>query len=761
MAFDIAKFIGRFADEAREHIGKLNEGLVALEKNPDDAETINAIFRSAHTIKGSSRMLKLAQISEVAHKLEDALGALREKTIVYSTELADVLFKATDVIADMIEKTAAGQEITADNSLLCEELAKVAEGAVSPVTSGQKGEAEENAGLNTHETVTMPAEGPSPAEAKAPVPSESAPPDIRQQEVERAGVKSAHSNKTLATVRISADKLDELIKLMGELVSNQNRLKQALRDIKATGRAAKKNLELVLKRKKENNGIFPDAVVNSAQSLFAELNQLLSGMRDYNNIQELLTDELQTNALRMRMVPLSTVFDSLPRMVRDIARSIGKETEIVTEGGDIELDKKMIEKIGDPLVHMIRNAIDHGIEAPEERIKSGKPARGTIRVSASYDAGSVLIVIADDGSGIPLERIKEKALRKKMYSEDELAAMSESAVIDMIFQPGFSTSAIITDVSGRGVGMDVVKRNIVEELRGAVSIESKAGKGTAFNVRLPMTLAVMRILLIGVSGMTFGIMTNYVTEIVRVAESDFKQVVDKKAITLRNEFVSVAGLDNLLNVPGPAGRAQEPLIIIVRIGSENIGLIVDTLLDEEDMVIKSLPPHMKNIHLVSGVALSGKNEIISILHVPGLMEAAKEVSGEGKGARAVKEEEKGLRVLVVDDSVNTREIEKSILEAYGYNVELAEDGMEALEKAREFKYDIIITDVEMPRLDGFSLTEKLRKEENYRDTPIIIVTSREKDEDKKRGIRVGANAYIVKGTFDQSNLLETMQNLMG
>ncbi|MBF0506379.1 MAG: hybrid sensor histidine kinase/response regulator [Nitrospirae bacterium] len=760
MAFDMAKFISRFTDEAREHIGKINEGLVILEKTPDDAETINSVFRSAHTIKGSSRMLKLAGITEVAHKLEDSLGALRDRKIVYTKEFADLLFKGVDAITEMIEKTAAGQEITADNSALCEELARAAEGVMVP-------SAAHNVEASSHETAATPIP-PGTFQGEGKQPDEKDPP------LHTPVAKGVLGGGASATVRISADKLDELIKLMGEIVSNQNRLKQGLLDIKDAHRLAKRNLELVLLHKSRGNGDFPGAVVDSAQHLLGEIKRMLSNIRDYNNVQELITDEIQTKALMMRMVPLSQVFGSLPRLVRDISRSLGKEVDIITAGDDIEIDKKMMEKIGDPLVHMIRNAVDHGIEAPEERVKLGKPARGTIRVSASYEAGGVLIHLSDDGCGIPLGKVKERALRRKILSEDEINVMTESAIIDLIFQPGFSTSAIITDISGRGVGMDVVKKNILEDLRGTLRIETKAGAGTAFYIRLPMTLAVMRILLIEACGMTFGIVAHYVREIIRVPESDFTQVVDKKAIRLRNEFIPLVSLDSLLKVPVPeqlqkTGKAQalsgagEPLIIIVRMGDENLGLMVDGLLDEEDMVIKSLPSHMNNIKLVSGFTLSGKNEIINVLHIPALVEAAKEMRGEGllKGARAVQREEKGVNILVVDDSVNTRDIEKSILEAYGYTVELAEDGMEALEKTREFKYDLIITDVEMPRLDGFSLTEKLRSDETYKDIPIIIVTSREKEEDKRRGIMVGANAYIIKGTFDQTNLLETVQNLAG
>jgi CheY-like chemotaxis protein/chemotaxis signal transduction protein len=270
-------------------------------------------------------------------------------------------------------------------------------------------------------------------------------------------------------------------------------------------------------------------------------------------------------------------------------------------------------------------------------------------------------------------------------------------------------------------------------------------------------------MLITVSGTPFAIATHYVREIIRVPRSEFIRVVDRTAIRLRNEFISVFDLEPLLKLPGQghSAEAKEPLIIIVSCGTDYMGLIVDELVDEENMVIKSLPSHMRNIKLVSGFTISGTNEIINILHIPAILAAAKETMGPRKHAEQSTVKESAINILVVDDSINTREIEKSILESYGYRVTLAEDGMEGLEKARSFEFDAVITDVEMPKLDGFSLTERLRKEESYEFTPIIIVTSREKEEDKRRGVQVGADAYIVKGSFDQTNLLETVQNLIG
>ena len=753
MALDMAKFLARFVEEARDHVQKLNEGLVRLEKDPEDAETTNAIFRSAHTIKGSARMMKLAPIAEVAHKIEDCLGAVRDKKIHYSQEFADLLFKGIDAISEMIEKTAIGQELAVDHTALCEELTRAAEGI--PATGGAVPAPEEKTAEPwpaAAEPIAVPGSSPlggAVTSAPAVAPGTAVP----QKTKEITG----------ETVRINAEKLDDLIKLMGEIVSNQNRLKQRLRDVKELEAIAHRYAKFLTTVQSDDISGFRKEIVSTTNSLFIKIKQIALNVRNDTVIQEFLTEELQEKALMLRMVPLSTVFDSLGRMMRDISRSVGKEIDFVVEGGDIELDKKMVEKLGDPLIHMLRNSVDHGVETSEERVRAGKSGKGVVKLSASYDAGSVLIELTDDGRGISLEKIREKTLKKNMFTRVELDSMSETDLVGIIFHPGFSTSPIITDLSGRGVGMDVVKRNIVEELRGTVNIETKEGYGTAFFIRLPLTLAVMRLLIVNAAGMPFAITSHYVSEIIRVPLDDLISVIDKKAVRLREELMPVTALEALLKLPSGDRKAdrdkKDALIIIVRMGNEKVGLIVDHIEDEENMVIKSLPSHMRNIPLVSGITLSGKNEIINVLNIPAVIDAAREVS-ESKASKEAADK-KSIRILVVDDSINTREIEQNILEAYGYNVTLAVDGMEALEKTKDFSYDLIITDVEMPRLDGFSLTERLRASEEYKGTPIIIVTSLEKEEDKRRGIRVGADAYIVKGAFDQSNLLETVQNLVG
>ncbi len=740
MAIDMKKFLARFCEEAREHVAKVNKELLDLEKDPDDLETLNSAFRSVHTIKGSSRMMKLIPISDVAHKLEEILDGLRERRAKLSKELSDILFKGVDAVAEMVETVARGEEILFDVKPLCDLLEKAAKG-------------------------DFPTEAPSEPKQEAPacapqaeINEESSPKELHDAETQNAN-SSSKLRTADSTVRVDAVKLDGLINLSGEMASGANRLRGRLTEVKEL----EKRISTFLIN--FDRGDFQRDCAAMGDMLFSlrsGLKRLIFGLGEDISFQEQLNGTFQDAALDMRMVPLSTLFETFHRSVRDIACSIGKKADLVIEGGETRLDKKMIEGIADPLVHMIRNAIDHGIESPQERLKAGKPEAGLIRLSACYDGESVLIELRDDGAGLPIERIKEKCIQKRIFSARELESMPQSRVIDVIFEPGFSTSSIITDISGRGVGMDVVKRNIVDHLKGSIEVDSKPGQGATFHIRLLLTLAVMDVLLVSVSGMTFAAPSGSVREIIRSGRNEVIDVVDRKAVRLREQIIPIADLGSILGLaPGDGDEKSDLLILIVSMAGETVGLIVESLLDEESVVMKPLPFHMQDNRLVSGVTTFGDNEVINILSIPEVMKIAREAKYGSQARESEIKGKKAAHILVVDDSLNTREIERSILEAYGYSVSLAVDGMEALEKMESDRYDLIVTDIEMPRLDGFSLTERVRKHEDCKDIPIVLVTSRDRESDKRRGIQVGANAYIVKGAFDQSNLLETIQNLIG
>ncbi|MGR3179445.1 MAG: hybrid sensor histidine kinase/response regulator [Candidatus Anammoxibacter sp.] len=772
MAIDRKKFLARFVEEAREKIAMVNTGLLILEKNPQDEETLDDVFRSIHTIKGTSRMMKLTEISALAHKMEDAFDALREKKIQHTKELADLFLKGVDTLSEMVDQTDAGQEITVGAEDLCEKFEKAANGetwkteiAGSPAGVMEVMESQETPEPIKEDDAPGVPSAPKAENIKEPKPVEDSPPEAKPVVQEAPTLKGDKKQTLGKTIRVDTQKLDETIKLMGEILSNQSRLKQRVVDFKEIEELSKKNLELVNLFKKYDTSHMDrhdKKIINMAQTLHQKIKQLVITSKDDAISQELQTIELQEKALRMRMLPLSMVFDNFHREVRDMARSFGKDIDFVVEGGETELDKNIIEKLGDPLMHMIRNSLDHGIETPDDRLKAGKAANGYIRLSAYYEGGNVLIEVRDDGAGIPLGKIREKALQKDIFNKDELENMAESEIIDLIFHPGFSTSAFITDISGRGVGMDVVKKNIVEDLKGTINIETKESKGTCFFIRLPLTLSIMRVLQFTVSNIPFAIPVNDVTEILKIPASEIIDVVDSRAINLREEILPVANISDLLSIPGEIkSNSNELLIIMVNLGNEQLGLIVDSLIDEEDMVIKSLPSHMKNIQCVTGVAISGKDEIVSILNVSALIKASKNVKTAKTKKRIGADEDMKLgKILIVDDSINTREIEKSVLESYGYSVDVAEDGIDAIGKTNGCQYDLVVTDIEMPRMNGFSLTEKLRQNSEYKNTPIIILTSREKEEDKRRGMQAGANAYITKGDFDQNNLIETIQNLI-
>ena len=750
MKIDKTKYIGRFCDEATEHLQKISDGLVALEKTQDDTETINLIFRSAHTIKGSGRMLGLSKISAVAHILEDALETVKKGELKLTQAQFSVLFNTIDVIsAALIDVRQSKNDAGFDHEPVLKSLAAVLKGE------------EPQKSIAVTEQTSFDQPSPIPLSATQAEPPLSFSPNKPYAAVPATQKEAAA--KTDETLRISASKLDESIKIMGEIISSQSRLREhgntlesILKNLRGTIEALPENIN---KNIHEQN-----AYEVTKAALATSVNSIKQFWVEYKNdvaYQSILTDQLIDRGSRLRMLPISTILDTFPRYARDIAVSCNKTIDLKITGGETELDKKVIENIGDPLMHMIRNCIDHGIESAEQRKGSGKPETGNISIAAGYEGGSVFVHVSDDGGGIPLDKVRQKAIDKRIYTPEALNQMPEHDVINLIFRPGFSTSNFITDISGRGVGMDVVRQNIVEKLKGSISVTTETGKSTDFHITLPLTLAMMRVFLVSLGDMVFGIMVSSVEEVMKLKKTEVIAVVDKKAIRLREQLVPLVELSALVGLPGKNTDSADDLNLVVLTASgKKLAVVVDSMINEEDMEIKPLPTHLKHVPLVSGVALTGKNEIALVLNTPHLFSASKSVNGAAFTPATDNSGARKINILVVDDSINTREIEKSILESYGYIVSVAADGMEAYEKAQSFNYDLIVTDVEMPIMDGFSLTEKLRKEDDYKYTPIIIVSSRDRDEDKRKGVQAGANAYIVKGSFDQSNLLDTVQTLL-
>ena len=496
MAIDLKKFYGRFIEEAREHITQLNNCLATLQNGDPNPDVVNAIFRSAHTIKGSSRMLKLEPIAQTTHKLEDVLCALRDGSIAFNPQLGQTLHRAVDALSSQIERLAKNLEpadLPAVDTALCAELDLATQGKL-----------------------------PNPLPEAVPQPSVN--PEKRSDVVP-----SSLQLKTADTVRVPLHKLDETIKLMGEVVSSHARLRQRLLDARQLERS------------------IPPLAGN--EPLRAQLRQFSQALKDDVQAQESLMHALHDKALVMRMLPLAIVFDPAGRMLRELAYSVGKQVECDIRGAEIELDRHIIDKLADPLIHLLRNAVDHGMETTQERLAAGKPALGRIRLSAWQDSGWVVIEVADDGGGIDLQKVRDKAVRKGIVSPENAHTLTEQEIIDLIFLPGFSTNALITDLSGRGVGMDVVKKCIVDDLQGQVSVSTALGSGTTISMRLPLSLAVMRVLTVSAGGLSFCFTAQNVVELLRIPRQAQIEVAGRQAVIIRNEFIPVQVLADLLQIP--------------------------------------------------------------------------------------------------------------------------------------------------------------------------------------------------------------------
>lgn len=712
MALDIKKFIHRFIDEAREQLRMLEEGLGQLGAQNGDSELVNSLFRAAHTLKGSSRMLKLLSISDTAHSLEDVLGALRERKIGLDDATRDLMLEAVDNLGNLVEHLASQPDpasLPEKSVSLCQRLSRAASGdAAAPLA----------------DTAEF---------APAQPPTETRPGPM---------LRSADS------VRLKLDSLEQLIRLMSEVTISQAGLRELLDDARQLAR----------------NWDATSLHSGNDSRLFADYQQLYQNLRDLIGAQESLVQNLHEQSLSLRMLPLTQILEPARKLVRELGRELEKPVELQILGEDIELDRLLIEQLTEPVQHLLRNALDHGLENAAQRQAAGKNAKGLIRIHARQDGGWVSIDISDDGAGLNVDKIRQKALRQQLFTEEELAKKSSAELKNLIFLPGFSTSSLITELSGRGVGLDVVKRN-VEELQGMIEVTSTEGGGTTFNLRLPLTLAMLRILLVEAGNHLLAFTAQHVVEMIYVDEQAMLDIAERQVFVLRNEFIPVFEPATLIGLPEkrsgirPKADSRQQLMLVLQVQHEKIALRIDHMVDERDLVIKPLPAHLARQPLVAGIVNHGYRQLVSLLHAPQLFSLAQRSRGHTRNN--IHQPDKRLHVLVVDDSLNTREIEKDLLEAWGYQVTLAEDGQDGLNKARTGDFDAILTDVEMPVMDGFTLTSHLRQEERYRHTPIIIITSREKESDRRRGIEVGADAYIVKGSFDQNSLIDTLKVLLG
>jgi len=807
---EIQELLEDFLVEAFEMIEEMDQDLVELENSPDDLDLLNKIFRVAHTIKGSGSFLNFDKLTRLTHHMEAVLDKARKGELTITPEIMDVILESVDAMKGILEyirdngddsapdidiepivvkldaivngenkKEAESEsqessnkpkivgninldEITLENadeidldSLEPEELDAVLEHLVELRNKKEKPKKIGNINL---EDITLEnadeidLDSLSPEEADAVLEhlvelrnkggktepkedkkeqsqeekkseetkeekKEIAPAKKQEltQEQKKKEVRKAISSVAEQTIRVDVKRLDQLMNLIGELVLAKNRLIKIYNDVEER---------------------------YEGEKFLEELNQVVSSI-------SIVTTDLQIAVMKTRMLPIGKVFNKFPRLVRDLSRELGKKVKLIIEGEDTELDKSIIEEIGDPLVHMIRNSVDHGIEPPEERKKLGKPEEGTVWLRAYNEGNMIVIEIKDDGKGMDPEVLKRKAIEKGIITESEAANMSDKEAFMLIFKPGFSTAAKVTSVSGRGVGMDVVKTNI-EKLNGIIEVDSAPGKGSTFKLKIPLTLAIIQALLVASQEDLFAVPLSNVIETVRIVEEDIYTIEGKSVLKLREEVLPLVNMADIFEIEKVLEPEKYLYVVILGLGATKIGLIVDRFIGQEEIVIKSLGEFLKGIPGIAGATIRGDGRVTLIIDVGTLMKLAKEthnkkiVTESLNEAKKKKEKPSDYTVMLVDDSAMDRKIMRNALEELGVNLIEAKDGVEALQMLKNNEVDAMLIDIEMPRMDGYTLAQEIRKYNKYRKLPLIAVTSRTTKSDRVRGVEVGMNEYITK-----------------
>ncbi|WP_120829392.1 chemotaxis histidine kinase/response regulator CheAY2 [Helicobacter pylori] len=772
---DLQEIMEDFLIEAFEMNEQLDQDLVELEHNPEDLDLLNRIFRVAHTIKGSSSFLNLNILTHLTHNMEDVLNRARKGEIKITPDIMDVVLRSIDLmktllvtIRDTGSDTNNGKEneieeavkqlqaITSQNLEGTKETSGTKEAPQKENKEEAKGEAKENkakaptaenptsdnpladepdldyANMSAEEVEAeierllnkrQEADKERRAQKKQEAKQEVTPTKETPKTETKAKVKAdTEENKAPSigveqTVRVDVRRLDHLMNLIGELVLGKNRLIRIYSDVEER---------------------------YDGEKFLEELNQVVSSI-------SAVTTDLQLAVMKTRMQPVGKVFNKFPRMVRDLSRELGKSIELIIEGEETELDKSIVEEIGDPLIHIIRNSCDHGIESLEERRRLNKPETGKVQLSAYNEGNHIVIKISDDGKGLDPVMLKEKAIEKGVISERDAEGMSDREAFNLIFKPGFSTAKVVSNVSGRGVGMDVVKTNI-EKLNGIIEIDSEVGVGTTQKLKIPLTLAIIQALLVGVQEEYYAIPLSSVLETVRISQDEIYTVDGKSVLRLRDEVLSLVRLSDIFKVDAILESNSDVYVVIIGLADQKIGVIVDYLIGQEEVVIKSLGYYLKNTRGIAGATVRGDGKITLIVDVGAMMDMAKSIKvnittlmNESENTKS-KNSPSDYIVLAIDDSSTDRAIIRKCLKPLGITLLEATNGLEGLEmlKNGDKTPDAILVDIEMPKMDGYTFASEVRKYNKFKNLPLIAVTSRVTKTDRMRGVESGMTEYITK-----------------
>ncbi len=748
-----------FRIEAEEHLKAFSAGLIELEKetNRDNlAGIIETMFREVHSLKGAARSVDQKEIESVCQPLENLFSALKRQETILSQEIFELFYKTARVLSKLIT-TGKATVTTGERENIRALIQQIKHCASGTDSNGPNS----NQSLRTEgKTFVSPIDFPS--------------------EVKSLSYLSMQDKPILPEgVRIPISKLDPLLLQAEELLQTKVSINQLIRELDQI-------LEEVAKWKYESvkwSGRRTSASINQWNEWYDEYELRLGNLEDHLKVilrsverdeysfEQMLNGHLDAMK-QILMLPVSSLVETFPVMVREIALDHQKEIEFVIIGAELEIDKRILEELKDPLIHLIRNSIDHGIGRPRDRMLLNKPPRGKITLSfVAKESGLVEIAVSDDGNGIDRDQVLAAALKLNILSKDSAEKMGSDEILSLIFQSGVSTSAIITDLSGRGLGLSIVQEK-VEKLNGRLSMETEAKKGTTFRILLPMTLTTFRGILVSLGDSLFLLPTINVEKVLRVVPEDIKTIENYETILINDEVLpvmSLAGVLGIRKVQKEESRFflagfenMDYLRVVVLISGESrMAFMVDEVLGEHQVLVKGLGKLLKRVRNISGATIIGSGRIVPVLYVADLMKSAVRTREKIKETSDEKSEViTSGKILVAEDSITSRTLLKNILETAGYQVTTAVDGADAYAHAKSEAFDLIVSDVDMPRMNGFELTAKIRNDKELSETPVVLVTALESQEDREHGIDVGADAYIIKSSFDQGNLLEVIKKLI-
>lgn len=739
---------GLFRVEAEEHLNVLSKGLIALEGKPEpkaQKEWIETIYREAHSLKGAARVVNFVAIQEICQSLESVLSAWKNNKISVTTELFNTLYSTLDLIKGYISPSNTQAAVTDQQHLNA--LIKDLNGALVNRTLDSNG-------TQPHSEISSIS---SPETTKEHVPE-----PIHQEPI---------MDKT---IRVSTKKLDKLFQQVEEtliikLTANQR--VAAIKDMQNSFKKWEKQSAHM-----QNDSFQQDFI----KSFKEDLDRLAKATSQDYRVFSGMVDSLLDDTKKVLMQPFSTLLETFPLMIRDLSHKIGKEVSFNTAGGDIEIDRRILEDMKDPLTHLLRNSLDHGIESPGDRVKKGKPKEGKISIAATQVSGnSMEIVISDDGSGIDYAKVKEAALKLGIISTVDADNLSQQEASRLVFHSGVSTSPIITDLSGRGLGMGIVSEK-VEKLGGQIFLETTKDQGTTFRIVLPLSLATFRGIHVKISDRDFIVPTHYVKRVIRMNPQDIKTVEGQETVQLDQKTLSYIHLCDMLRIPRVAATARDIpenntsgnpaeqhikklLVIIIKAAETMVAIGVDAILCEQEVFVKSLGNQLQRVPNISAATVSEWGKVIPILDAYDLVKSFQK-EGASRKSSAASSKDKATpskkTIIIAEDSLTARTLLKNIVDTAGYNVKTVVDGAEAFSLLKTEHADLLLSDIEMPRMDGIELTRKVRGDEKLKNLPIILCTSRGSREDREQGIDAGANAYLDKSNFEQSNLLDIIHKLV-